>query len=108
MASAFSVSELDVRQQRENVRFSVRVKPRSSKTAILGIKEGVLELKVQAPPVDGLANAEVIKVLAKKIGCPTRQVSLVAGDTGRLKIVEISGVTLEVVRASLQGDSEQP
>lgn len=70
-------------------RFSVRVKPRASKTAVLGVKEDALEVSVSAPPVDGEANAELVAALAKVLGVPKRDVSVVSGESSRSKIIEV-------------------
>ena len=77
--------------QRE-VRLKVRVKPRASKSRVLGMKGEELEVAVAAPPVDGAANAELVRTLAEHYGVAKRDVEIVSGEKGRLKIVRISGV----------------
>jgi len=74
------------------VRFDVRVRPRASRTLIVGTREGALDVAIAAPPVDGEANAELLRALAAALGVPRRQVSIVAGDTGRRKVVEVEGL----------------
>jgi len=51
----------------------------------------VLRLRVKAVPDKGKANAAAIALLAKALGLPKSAVTLVAGDTARLKTVEIEG-----------------
>ncbi len=46
-----------------------------------------LQLRIKAPPVDGKANAAVLKLLAKRLGCPRSALSIVAGASARLKRV---------------------
>jgi len=72
-------------------RLHVRVTPRSSREAIEGFDaDGVLRVRVSAPPADGAANAAVAKLLAKALGLPGRDVVLVAGATARQKTFEIA------------------
>lgn len=56
-----------------------------------------LLVRLNAPPVDGAANAELIEVLADAIGVPRRAVSIVAGERARQKRVRIEGVTQDLV-----------
>ena len=51
--------------------------------------------------MDGEANAELVKTIAKALGIPKRQVSLVLGETGRLKVVEVRGLDEPEVRARI-------
>jgi uncharacterized protein len=76
------------------VRISLRVKPRASRTKVLGVKDDVLELAVSAAPVDGAANEEVRALVAGLLGVPKRDVVLVSGATSRSKIVEVTGVAM--------------
>ena len=71
------------------MKLTVHVKPRSSRSQILGLKDGVLEVAVQAPPVDGKANEELIQLIADALDLSKKNVSVVAGQTGRQKIIEV-------------------
>lgn len=84
-----------------SVRISVYVQPRASKTGVAGMQGDAWKIRVAAPPVDNAANAELIEFIASKLGIPKRNVRVVAGSTGRRKIVEIVGVSLEAVTAAL-------
>ncbi|WP_413583346.1 DUF167 domain-containing protein [Bdellovibrio sp. HCB288] len=75
------------------VRLHLFIQPKSSKNQIIGDHNGELKIKVSAPPVDGEANAELIKYLAKLFKVAKRNISLVKGDTGRHKVVEITGIS---------------
>lgn len=72
--------------------FNVRVIPRSSKSEIIGEYDGALKVKLNSPPVDGAANAELIKLLAKEFGVSKSQVEILSGNTSKQKQVKISGV----------------
>ena len=53
-----------------------------------------LKFRLAAPPVDGKANAELLRYLAKSFGVPQRNVTLVRGDSSRHKVVRVSRPTL--------------
>ena len=72
-------------------RLTVRVTPRAARDRIDGFDgEGVLHLRVTAPPADGEANAAVVKLLARTLGLPARDVVLVSGATARRKVFEVA------------------
>jgi uncharacterized protein (TIGR00251 family) len=83
------------------VRIELRVIPRASKTAIAGVRDGRLLLRVTAPPVDGAANTAVMAALAKAVDVPKRAVRVVDGQSSRNKSVEIAGVTEALARQRL-------
>lgn len=78
--------------------FSIRVVPRASKSEIVGEVEGSLKVRISAPPVDGAANEEVVKVLAKAFGVAKSNVSIVCGETSKSKRVRVVGATPERLR----------
>jgi uncharacterized protein (TIGR00251 family) len=83
------------------VTFEVRAKPNARRSAVVGVREGALEVRVAAVPVDGAANDELVEVLASALGVPRRDVQLVHGTSSRIKRVEVRGLGLEEVRARL-------
>jgi uncharacterized protein (TIGR00251 family) len=84
-----------------SVRISVYVQPRASKTGVVGMHGDAWKIRVAAPPVDNAANGALTDFIASKLGLPKRNVRIAAGGTGRRKIVEIDGVSLETVAAAL-------
>jgi len=84
------------------VRVELRIQPGASSTGLAGTHAGRLKLRVQAPPLDGRANDAVIEWLARRLGVPRRNVTLLWGATSRDKTVEIVGVTVEHVAERLQ------
>jgi len=81
---------------------SVRVIPRSSKPGITGIRDGALLVRLQSPPVEGAANAELIEVIASAFGVPKRDVTIVSGEHSRLKRIKIASIDPRLVNAILQ------
>lgn len=83
-------------------RFEVLAKPRAKKSAIVAVTGEVVEVRIAAPPVDGAANAELVRFLAEVLGLPKRQVVLVRGESSRTKLVEVLGVSAAVLQAKLR------
>lgn len=79
----------------------VRVKPRASRTRVLGVKQGALEVAVAAPPVDGAANQALLKELARVLGLARTHLTLAAGKTGKHKRIAVRGLTAEDCRRRL-------
>jgi uncharacterized protein (TIGR00251 family) len=73
----------------QEILLNVHVVPRASRSEIVGEIDGVLKVRIAAPPVDGAANDELIKVLAKKFGVAKSKVSVVSGLTSRKKRVRV-------------------
>ncbi len=80
---------------------AVRVKPRASKSRVVAIADGLLEVAIAAPPVDGEANAELVRTLAAFFGLPRGRVELLRGATGRNKTICLQGVSLEAAQTAL-------
>ena len=78
------------------MRINVRVIPRSSKNS-LEWDRGSIRARLTAPPVDGVANAALIDLLSRQLHLPKRDIEIVRGTTGRQKVIEVTGLTLEEV-----------
>ena len=84
--------------------FAVRVVPRASKTEVAGEHDGALKVRVAAPPVEGAANAELTRFLAKSLKVPARSVEVVGGHTSKTKVVRVSGASAaELLRLAAGG-----
>ena len=75
--------------------FNVRVVPRASKSEIVGEHDGALKLRIASPPVDGAANAELVKLLSKAFGVSKSEVEILAGQTSKTKQIKISNLSAE-------------
>lgn len=82
--------------------FSVRVVPRASKSEIVGEHDGVLKVRITSPPVDGAANEELIKLLAKTFGVSKNEVEIVSGHSSKTKQISITGLGAEKFTSILQ------
>jgi len=69
------------------IHLAVKAIPGASKTEFAGVQNGLLRVKIAAPPEDGKANAELIAFLSQVLGCPRRDISLLRGEKSRQKIV---------------------
>jgi len=67
----------------------VKALPGASKTEFAGFKEGRLRVRLAAAPEDGRANAELVAFVAKSVGCPKRDVTLLHGEKSRLKTLAL-------------------
>ena len=73
-------------------RIAVKVHPRARRSAITGRLGDAWKLSLAAPPVDGKANQECLRLLAELAGVPRAAVRILRGETARTKIVEIDGI----------------
>ena len=80
---------------------SVRVTPRAGCTAVAGMREGVLQVKLAAAPVEGAANDALIELLSRQLDVPKRTLRIATGARSRAKTVEISGLSEAEVHARL-------
>ena len=80
---------------------AVRVQPRASADAVVGEREGVIAIRLKAAPVDGQANAALLRFLARQLGRPQSDVALVRGASGRQKWIRVVGLNAAAVRAAL-------
>ncbi len=83
----------------DGITINVRVVPRASKNEFTGLHGDSLRIRLQAPPVDGKANAALVKVLASRLGIPKRNVVIVSGESGRQKRIRVNGSSRQDVVA---------
>ncbi len=86
---------------RTGVSVTVRVTPRAGRTAVAGVREDVLLVKLAAAPVDGAANDALIALLAQAFDVPRRNIAIVSGDRSRTKRVEFAGASTDALDARL-------
>lgn len=79
----------------QGCRIHIHAAPRASKSRVVGLHDDRIKIQIAAPPVDGAANAELLKFLAGVLNVPRSQLSLVAGESGKRKTVSVTGVTCD-------------
>jgi uncharacterized protein (TIGR00251 family) len=92
---------LTANSQSDNKWLSVKVTPNASRNEITGFTEGVLQLKVAAPPVKGKANKELTAFLSRTLGVSKSSISIVKGHTSRNKVIIIDGLSREEIMKRL-------
>ena len=83
------------------VEIALQIQPRASRTELVGAHGDAFKIRLAAPPVDGEANEELLRFLAKTLGVPKSAVTIVRGATGRRKVVRVDGLGAESVRSAL-------
>lgn len=86
-----------------DARFAVRLTPRAGSDHVDGVVEGVLRARVTAPAVDGAANHALIRLLAGELGVGRSDIRIVAGATGRHKLLVVDGLTGDAIVARWPG-----
>ena len=71
---------------------AVRLQPRARKDEVVGLRGEQVVIRVNAPPVDGRANAALVAFVAKRAKVPKSSVSVVKGHTSRDKVVRVQGI----------------
>jgi uncharacterized protein len=85
---------LSVRETKDGLVFRIKVTPRSSRCEIAGVQDGVLKLKITAPPVEGKANEECIRYLSDAIGVKRNQVTIIGGHKSRIKTIAVKDMVV--------------
>ena len=82
---------------------AVHVVPRARQTEVAGRHGDAIKIRVAAPPVDGAANAELIRFVAERVGVARGAVTIASGATGRRKTVAVEGITAAALARALLG-----
>jgi uncharacterized protein (TIGR00251 family) len=83
-------------------KIAVRTQPNARRDELLGLREGVLLVRVSAPPLDGRANRALCRVLAKHVGVAPSKVTILRGERSRDKLVQIEGLDQATADAALR------
>jgi uncharacterized protein (TIGR00251 family) len=94
-----------LRADSAGVTLAVRARPGAKRTAIAGIygegPSAQLKIAVNAPPLEGRANAALIEFLAKMFGLPKNAVEILSGEIARSKVFRLRGVRMARAAAVL-------
>ena len=91
-----------IRPHKNGVEINFQVLPRSSQSRIVGLHNDAVKIKLNKPPVDGQANAECCRVVAKYFGVSKTQVSVLRGTSSRQKTILIAGASTSAVIEMLE------
>ena len=75
----------------------MQVVPRASRSELVGEHDGALRVRIAAPPVDGAANQELIRTLARAFGVSRSAIEIMSGQTSKRKEVRVVGASPEVL-----------
>ncbi len=95
------MSKLELQSDGDTIQFVAKIVPGSSRTAVVGLLESMVKIKVAAPPEKGKANQNLIAFLAKRLGVRKNDIQIVAGQTNPVKHVQIVGVSPETLLEKL-------
>jgi hypothetical protein len=90
-----------IRETGDSVELHVLVQPRSSQNRIEGESEGFLKIRLNQPPVEGLANKACLKLLSKELDIPQSHLTMVAGQKSKRKTIKISNYSAQEIRERL-------
>lgn len=92
---------IPIRETGTGVVFQIRVVPRAARSGVAGIQGDTLKLRITAPPVEGKANEECIRLLAETLGVKKGQVTIISGHASRTKTVAVGGVNAAEIAARI-------
>ena len=92
-------------------RISLRVHPNAGRDEMLGFTDGVLQVKIAAPPIKGRANERLVAFLSRLLGVGKGSISIIRGHTSRNKLITINGLSrkdiIERLSFSSDGDARE-
>jgi len=96
------MANLKIQEIDERVVFVAKIVPGSnSPTRICGLLDGMLKVKVSAPPERGKANQCLLKFLAEQLGVKKNAVSIISGKTSPVKHIQVSGILADTLLKKL-------
>lgn len=92
---------MNIREKAGGVTIECRVTPRAGRSRIKGVREGVLEIALASPPVEGRANAALVEFLAGLLRARRSSISIIGGERSRNKVVFVEGISADEVSKKL-------
>lgn len=86
----------------DSARLVVRVQPNAARSQVVRFEDGVLHLRIGAPPVGGKANRELIGFLSRLLDLPRSAIIIEKGHTSRRKTLVVAGTSPEALKAHLE------
>jgi uncharacterized protein len=85
----------------QSASIGIYVQPRASKTEIAGMHDGLVRIRLAAPPADGAANAALVAFIAERLDIAKSRVRVISGLASRRKVVRVEGMAEAMVVAAL-------
>jgi uncharacterized protein (TIGR00251 family) len=95
------MTDLTIENIGDGVIFPAKIVPGSSRTCISGVLNGMLKVKVAAPPERGKANQRLIEFLGKQLGVKKNAISIISGQTNPVKQIRVLGVSTDALSKKL-------
>lgn len=96
------MTNLTIQESDEGVVFTAKIVPGSSgSTRVCGLLDGMLKVKVAAPPEKGKANQCLLKFLAKELSVKKNAVSILSGQTNPIKQIQVEGLSPKMLSEKL-------
>jgi uncharacterized protein (TIGR00251 family) len=100
------MSNLAIEEVDGGVVFTAKVVPGSSRTAVCGLLDEMVKIKVSVAPEQGKANKCLLDFLAKQLGVKRNKVSIISGMTNVVKNVQVLGISVEQLSNKLNLDKQ--
>ncbi len=84
---------MKISERSDGVTIECRVTPRASRSAVKGVRDGVLLVALNAPPLEGRANEALIEFLADLLDVPKSRICIMSGEHSRNKVVFVKGLS---------------
>jgi uncharacterized protein (TIGR00251 family) len=81
-----------VQQTKDGILLRIKLVPRSTQNRIDGRHGDAIKIRLNAPPVDGKANAALIRFIAGELGISASAIAITSGETSRNKTLRITGI----------------
>jgi len=103
-----SYSKYQMHDGASGAALAIRVQPRAKRNEISGILvDGTVKIRLTAPPVEGKANKALLDFLAIVLKVPASKIEIIAGHTGRKKLVSILDLDAKTVQERLNAYMNQ-
>jgi uncharacterized protein len=83
------------------VSLALTITPRAGRDEVVGVAGDAIKIRLKAPPVEGRANEELLDFLAKRLAVPRAALAIISGASGRHKIVQVVGISADLVAQRL-------
>ncbi len=87
----------------EKAVIDISVSPKSSQSRIVVDENNTIKVYLNSPPVDGKANAELIKLLSKKLRIGKSRIEIIKGENSRRKTLAVTEIDKDQLIEKLRG-----